>query len=142
VYNVQNMNLSVINSPDSLGAACNFQPYSFYLGVRRSFGGLPSIPDYALGPLEGSCLTSVNELNGKNEIFVYPNPTNETLNIVGLDLNNDNKILLFDLTGRIVLEKTIESNEINLDKLQSGIYLSQIRKIDAIISTGRITIIK
>ncbi|MGI8893713.1 MAG: hypothetical protein ACR2GN_09685, partial [Bacteroidia bacterium] len=63
VYNVQNMNLSVINSPDSLGAACNFQPYSFYLGGRRSFGGLPNIPDYVLGPVEGSCLTSVNELN-------------------------------------------------------------------------------
>jgi hypothetical protein len=29
-YNVYNTYLSVINSPDSLGNACDFQPYSFY----------------------------------------------------------------------------------------------------------------
>nr|MBA3285207.1 T9SS type A sorting domain-containing protein [Nitrosopumilus sp.] len=141
VYNLQNMNLSVINSPDSLGAACDFQPYSFYLGGRRSFGGLPNIPDYNLGPVEGSCLTSVNELNGKNEILVYPNPANETLNIIGLDLNNDNKILLFDLTGRKIFESIINLSQINLTNLDPGLYLYQIKNNSSIITSGRITII-
>ncbi|HRH85202.1 MAG TPA: hypothetical protein PK210_13290, partial [Bacteroidia bacterium] len=42
VYNMYNMNLSVINQPDSLGSACNFQPYSFYLGGKRTYVGLPN----------------------------------------------------------------------------------------------------
>ncbi|MBL0050339.1 MAG: T9SS type A sorting domain-containing protein [Bacteroidetes bacterium] len=54
LYNMYNMNLSVINSPDSLGAACNFQPFSFYLGGKRTYWGLPNNPDYDLGPLVGS----------------------------------------------------------------------------------------
>ncbi|HRC32433.1 MAG TPA: T9SS type A sorting domain-containing protein [Bacteroidia bacterium] len=53
-FNMYNMNLSVINSPDSLGAACNFTPYSFYLGGARTYWGLPNNPDYDLGPLKGS----------------------------------------------------------------------------------------
>ncbi|MEP7265207.1 MAG: hypothetical protein ABI772_11950, partial [Bacteroidota bacterium] len=32
VHNIYNENLSVINNPDSIGLACNFQPFSFYLG--------------------------------------------------------------------------------------------------------------
>jgi len=48
-YDTITMNLSVINTPDSLGAACNFAPYSFNLGGRRNYGGLPNIPNYNLG---------------------------------------------------------------------------------------------
>ena len=50
MYNYINMNLSVINSPDSLGFACDLQPFSFYLGGKRSYAGLPNNPDYDLGP--------------------------------------------------------------------------------------------
>ncbi|MBL0050563.1 MAG: T9SS type A sorting domain-containing protein [Bacteroidetes bacterium] len=53
-YYLQNTYLSVINSPDSLGAACNFTPFSFYLGGKRTYWGLPNNPDYDLGPLVGS----------------------------------------------------------------------------------------
>ncbi len=44
VYNQYNMNLSVINSPDSLGLTCNYTPYSFYLGGRRTITGCPTTP--------------------------------------------------------------------------------------------------
>ena len=54
LYNTYNTYLSVINSPDSLGAACNFTPYSFYLGGARTYWGLPNNPDYDLGRLVGS----------------------------------------------------------------------------------------
>jgi gliding motility-associated-like protein len=50
VYNYINMNLSVINEPDAPGAACNFTPFSFYLGGKRTYWGLPNNPDYELGP--------------------------------------------------------------------------------------------
>nr|MBK9652652.1 WD40 repeat domain-containing protein [Bacteroidota bacterium] len=53
-FNIYNNNLSVINSPDSPGLACNFSPYSFNLGGGRTYWGLPNNPDYDLGPIKGS----------------------------------------------------------------------------------------
>ncbi|MBK9320064.1 MAG: hypothetical protein IPM91_15555 [Bacteroidetes bacterium] len=53
-YTTINNNLSVINHPDSLGAACDFQPFSFNLGTGRSYYGLPNNPDYELGAWVGS----------------------------------------------------------------------------------------
>ena len=45
-------NLGVIHHPDSSGQACNFQPFSFYLGdSARSSYSLPEQPNYELGPL-------------------------------------------------------------------------------------------
>ena len=52
VYNQVNTNLSVINYPDS--SFCDFQPFSFYLGGKRTYNGLPNNPNYELGPLVGS----------------------------------------------------------------------------------------
>nr|MBK9650878.1 T9SS type A sorting domain-containing protein [Bacteroidota bacterium] len=45
-------NLSVINYPDS--SFCDFQPFSFYLGGKRTYYGLPNNPNYGLGRLYGS----------------------------------------------------------------------------------------
>ena len=45
-------NLSVINYPDS--SNCDFQPFSFYLGGKRTYYGLPNNPNYELGRLYGS----------------------------------------------------------------------------------------
>ncbi|MBK7888294.1 MAG: hypothetical protein IPJ86_13715 [Bacteroidetes bacterium] len=53
-WNFINENLSVINQPDSLGLACDFQPFGFYLGGARTYYGLPNNPDYELGAWVGS----------------------------------------------------------------------------------------
>ncbi len=45
-------NLSVINYPD--GSFCDFQSFSFYLGGKRTYYGLPNNPNYGLGRLYGS----------------------------------------------------------------------------------------
>ncbi len=52
--NYINENLSVINNPNALGAACNYTPFSFYLGGKRTYYGLPNNPNYGLGRLYGS----------------------------------------------------------------------------------------
>lgn len=68
-------NLSVINYPDSLGQACNFQPYSFYQGGNKVYIGLPNNPDYTLGPMY--TLTAVHELTPvltTNELKIFYHP--------------------------------------------------------------------
>ena len=69
-WNNINENLSVVNYPDSLGAACDFQPFSFYLGGHRSYYGLPNNPNYELGPLRGSTCDSltVGIMDSKSEL--------------------------------------------------------------------------
>ncbi len=60
-YTPYNMNLGVINSPNYLGTPCNFQPFSFSLGGKRTYWSLPNNPNYDLGPLVNSpCYFSVN----------------------------------------------------------------------------------
>ena len=74
-YNMYNMNLSVINSPDSLGVACNLQPYSFYLGGARTYYGLPNNPDYDMPRLQGSPCDTVLFTN----LTPVPSPRGEVL---------------------------------------------------------------
>ena len=80
MYTTSNMNLSVINSPDSLGFTCDLQPFSFYLGGKRSYVGLPNNPDYDLPALAGSpcdTLVSINESANTNtnaSLHVYYAP--------------------------------------------------------------------
>ncbi|MEI2757816.1 MAG: hypothetical protein V9G42_00130, partial [Bacteroidia bacterium] len=62
MYNYINMNLGVINEPNSLGATCNFQPFSFYLGGKRTYLGLPNNPKYDLGALAGSVCDTLTNL--------------------------------------------------------------------------------
>jgi hypothetical protein len=52
--NITNTTLSVINQPDSAYPACDYQPYSFYLGGHKSYYGLPNNPNYELGKWVGS----------------------------------------------------------------------------------------
>ena len=78
-WNNVNTNLSVINSLDSLGAACNFQPFGFNLGGHRTYYGLPNNPNYELKADSGSaCDTLHVRLQGlfgnTSNLFVYYSP--------------------------------------------------------------------
>lgn len=59
-YYLENMNLGVINYPDSFGATCDFQPYGFNLGGNRTYSGLPNNPDYNLEPDQGALCDSLS----------------------------------------------------------------------------------
>lgn len=55
-----------------------------------------------------------------NNIFVFPNPTDEIISI-NVEKNKINGIIITDVLGKIVLEK-LSSSRINLSKLSKGIY--------------------
>jgi hypothetical protein len=61
-----------------------------------------------------------------NSVFtIYPNPAKQVLSI-SVDANSTEILKsaqIFDLTGRMVLETTLTSSQINIGKLQSGTYL-------------------
>ena len=135
VYNMYNMNLSVINSPDSLGAACDFQPYSFYLGGRRAYLGLPNNPDYELGPLVGSpcdTLVSISEpqptiINPQLHIYFHPQWQTAFINASNLT-GTKGTMEIIDTQGKLVHREDMQitngyfTRNFNMTGMADGMY--------------------
>lgn len=89
---------------------------------------------------------NVNQLEFGN-LSVWPNPTNENINIRldNLLSNNNVKVSLYDIQGRLITNSKYEVNSnslnqtINLGKMEIGIYLLEIKQ-DNIKTTKRIVI--
>ena len=132
VYNMYNMNLSVINQPDSLGTACDFQPYSFYLGGKRTYVGLPNNPDYDLGVVAGSACDTITGIApsplGRGGVRLYPNPVNNILFISGLS-DAKNELVVYDIYGRQIIKKQTNGTNSNIDVslLAEGVYTLRIK---------------
>jgi hypothetical protein len=140
LFNAYNSNLSVINQPDSLGLACDFQPFSFNLGTGRSYLGLPNNPDYELGSWVGSpCDTLTVGLteNGEKEDVFFQAWYNHEWNMIHVNasrLNGKSGVLrLFDVEGRVVYERKVDviqggyfTGEIVMNGIASGVYIVSI----------------
>ncbi|MBL0095479.1 MAG: T9SS type A sorting domain-containing protein [Bacteroidetes bacterium] len=135
-YNVYNTHLSVINQPDSLGVACDFQPFSFYLGGARTYVGLPNNPDYELGAWVGSpCDTlsvGVDDNVPEQQVF-FQAWYNSEWNMIHVNASKlkgrTGSLRLFDMEGRLVYEKKIEviaggyvTGEIPMNTVAKGVY--------------------
>lgn len=71
---------------------------------------------------------AVNEVDFNQDVLVYPNPTTGLFRVDANSLNNNDRIVIFDGTGRVVYNKIVSNNgsrdlEINLS---SGQYILQI----------------
>ena len=56
-------------------------------------------------------------------ILIYPNPSSDYVNIFLPDKNKTNKILLFDVEGKLVLEQELQNNQLNIKHLPIGTYI-------------------
>lgn len=69
------------------------------------------------------------ETETKNSISLFPNPTNNYLNVTGIELNSEYRI--YDTTGRKVFQGVfIKSNIVDIQSLENGIYYIEIKNID------------
>ena len=140
VRNYVNENLSVINYPDSLGNACGYAPFSFYLGGKRSYVGLPNNPLYDLGPLTGSICDTLNlgidrgeEQSNKKGISIYFDFGMQEAFINATGLQGESYTLRCqDLLGHIIFEHSsyIVNGEVSVQancfNFSSGVYLVSI----------------
>ena len=135
-YTFVNMNLSVINDPDQPGSACNFQPYSFSLGGKRTYWGLPNNPDYELPSVAGSpcdTLVGMNEFPVQEthpNLFVYYSLQWQTAFINANQLSGTSgKLQVFDASGKLVFEESTKINppyytkNLNCTSFAKGIYV-------------------
>jgi hypothetical protein len=136
IYYPENMNLSVINSPDLPGLACNFQPWSFYLGGKRTYWGLPNNPDYDLGPLTGSAcdtLVSISDIQDEipGELFVYYASSWQTAYINAQKLKGNSYHLgVYDILGNEIFQEQEKLNSswftknLNCSAYSKGMYIA------------------
>ncbi len=122
--------LSVINNPDSLGAACNFTQHSLNLQTYNNFT-LPNFPNYKLGEINDSCdkLNTSENFLIKNEFELFPNPTNNDLFIKFKNENLKFELKLFSIDGKLIeINKEYNSHRCKLDirYLDNGIYIVSI----------------
>lgn len=57
-----------------------------------------------------------------DHVKIYPNPTQQFVNIEGVDLSS---VKIFDMSGRLVLHTTDASSQVDVGRLNAGIYLIQ-----------------
>jgi Secretion system C-terminal sorting domain len=134
LYHPFNMNLSVINNPDSAYPACNFTPYSFYLGGARTYYGLPNNPNFALGAVEGACDTSASGLNNTQKFLntnlnIFPNPCYNNCQIQYKPATQKGNIIITNIAGKVIFkEENIpvtllqHGYEINTAAFGKGVY--------------------
>ena len=144
-----NSNLTVINYPDSLGASCDLQVSSFYLGGHKAYVGLPNNHNYELDTLHGSpcdTLTSVglNDLFPKNkELKLYYDKTWQTVFVNAEDLQGRKATLEFyNINGQLMERISSETDGSYFSKSNSfssqadGVYIVRLSTEKEVL-TGR-----
>ncbi len=124
--NQYNENLSVINSPDSIGLACNFSPFSFYLGGKRTYWSLPNNTNFNLGTLVGSSCDSlllVAHEAIKDSYEIFPNPANNKVNFI-FKSDIKRRVQILDVYARNVISTIAMDRYFSLDisSLIAGTY--------------------
>ncbi len=79
-------------------------------------------------PTQISCTNnlSVVEIENNKPFKIYPNPTNDILNIENSNFQKIDKIIISDFTGKTILEANENTNQLNLENLEVGVYIINI----------------
>lgn len=90
---------------------------------------------YDIYSLDGTLSVIQEEFLSKQKIISFPNPSSNMINITNPLKNNEKeKIEVYDINGRKVLEKEIIGNgeniELNISNLSTGIYNYRIRNYE------------
>jgi WD40 repeat protein len=138
VYNIYNMNLSFINSPNLLGSACFFSPFSYNLGNKRTYYGLPNNPDYSILAQGGSICDTLgfpNQIKNLNiyeepnlNIFYHPDWRTAFINASNLQ-GKSYSLHIVDVSGKEIfsevglLKSHYFTKDYQCEKLSDGIYI-------------------
>jgi aminopeptidase N len=96
-------------------------------------------PEYQIISRNNSSILGVDLISLQNDIIVYPNPVQNTLNIQNNSFAIINKISVYDVSGKLMIKSETPSNTVPLNNLSFGIHLV---KIDTDKGTIHKTILK
>ena len=100
-----------------------------YTGLGNQTLNMELVENTAARNYQLNVVTGINDIKNAN-IKIYPNPTNNIINIEGLTKNENNTIQIFDVQGKLVITKTItEKGTIDLSELNKGVYVIKIGEL-------------
>ncbi len=112
--------------------------YEYLCYQDNAFG----IKQFTSKPCSYANLTGLVSSSGvKNDIRIYPNPTNNKLVLDFENINSDCEIRLTNTLGQTVLYRKAnfkETEELNLTTLENGIYFLQVFEKETLIATKKI----
>ena len=87
-------------------------------------------------------LSKVTEYKNTKTIEIFPNPTNEYISIYLQNIESQVTFELIAIHGRIILTKTINTNQENIfvNDLKAGMYFYRIKNEKSILQTGKVII--
>lgn len=71
-------------------------------------------------------LLSVKQNNAISGLKMYPNPVSNGTIFINTDANTEKTVVIYDMLGKQVINTTTTSNEVNVAKLHSGLYIVKI----------------
>jgi surface protein len=81
--------------------------------------------------LATDCILGIDDIDSSS-VFIYPNPIENVLFVESR--NSINYIKVYDILGRLVLEQSNPSNQIDTSSLSSGLLLLQIETEDGVVT--------
>lgn len=107
-------NESITRNPDITGG------YDFHTNANPALVYSPGLQ------VDGSTL-SVEDVNFNNKFKIYPNPVRDGfVNIESTNIEGIKNLEIFDLMGRNILSTTLESDKLDISRLESGVYFIRV----------------
>lgn len=83
---------------------------------------------------EVSDITNINKMTFNGKLILYPNPAEDVI-FIGIGNNFKTiQVMVYDITGHLVLSQTMNSHELDISNLTSGAYTIKIEVDDAVIT--------
>jgi hypothetical protein len=127
-FSQNNFNIPSINPTSTVsievsvnsGNIINISDYEII--ISSSELDTPFVTGGKIATVDSSTLSS-QQFNLNNEFKIYPNPTNDILNIHNYNNNKIDKIKIFNTLGNLVFQSDNDVNKIKVNNLPAGIYL-------------------
>ena len=119
--------------------------YTITVSHKGSLQGLtafdPKIQDYSLIVTGNNLTLSNNDNSISNNLKIYPNPTNNLININANVVDDKSEITIIDIKGRIIYREDVNStsnllnHQIDISKLNSGVYFVSLKNGSAALNS-------
>lgn len=139
----------VINKPNELGKACNFNQNGLVLPETSSLGSMPNFPRYRVDE-EIKCDPTITSTNDQSytigELHVYPIPSRGRIHVELPESIRSGSLNVVNLQGQEMYKAAIEKDAndpvLDLEHCPSGIYLVYLLSDEGIVFRQLISVVE
>jgi hypothetical protein len=146
-YHGGTSHLHVINNPDSLGLACDFE-FQGQQCAGLNTNNLPNMVNYKLGPAIGSGCDTVALVSGVGgwiadgfKVSVSPNPASKIVDITIENSQEDLLLTVYNHLGELIGNAIINNYvELDVSDFVSGIYFIKFSNTEGLVLTKKLIV--